>query len=182
MWQGRSMTDGSLPAILGGYQNWWGDTRHLWDDMSDYRPSPGDEVDFLITAGNGRLVSGVTSVAERSNVVAIHLPAGDSGHFVFTPSAPPPVPFTAGLPTIIYVPTPAPLPATPIAAVPAPLPVAPTLDACRADIAALAQSVAAGRAENQSFFAAVGGEWKKIAAIAGPIVAAVIAGMKIAKP
>jgi len=55
------MTDGSLPAILSGYSNWWGDVRHLWDSMSDYRPSPGDEVRLLVTRRNGRLRSDVTS-------------------------------------------------------------------------------------------------------------------------
>jgi hypothetical protein len=83
MWQGRSMKTGALPAIFAindgapGYVNWWGDVRRLWGAMSDYVPRPGDQVGFLVSAGNGRLVQGVTSVRERSNVVLVTLPASD---------------------------------------------------------------------------------------------------------
>jgi hypothetical protein len=83
MWQGRSMKTGALPAIFAindgapGYVNWWGDVRRLWGEMSDYVPRPGDHVGFLVSAGNGRLVQGVTSVRERSNVVLVTLTASD---------------------------------------------------------------------------------------------------------
>ena len=83
MWQGRSMKTGALPAIFAindgapGYVNWWGDVRRLWGVMSDYVPRPGDQVGFLVSAGNGRLVPGVTSVRERSNVVFVTLTASD---------------------------------------------------------------------------------------------------------
>ena len=109
MWQGRSMTDGSLPPILSGYKNWWGDVRHLWAEMSDYVPHPDEPIGFMATAGNARLMrpDAVTSVAERTNVVIVPLPPGDSGSFTFqsTPSQPnqpappstPPTPDTQAL-------------------------------------------------------------------------------------
>lgn len=196
MWAGRSMTDGSLPAILGGYTNWWGDARHLWDAMSDYRPSPGDEIDFLVTAGNGRLRSDITSVAERSNVVSIRLPAGDSGHFVFSAAAPQPTPNPTPAPVIIYVPTPAP----PIVVPPAPVPVPvvppsaplPSLDlsGVYAQLAVIAAkvdtvntNVTDGRAEQKAFDDNVKSVWQQIGApilkYVVPAVAAWYAGKKL---
>lgn len=83
MWQGRSMTDESLPAIfmknvgVPGYTNWWGDTRKLWPTMADYVPEPGDQIGLMVSAGNARLISGVTSVRERSQVVVVELPEDD---------------------------------------------------------------------------------------------------------
>jgi hypothetical protein len=83
MWQGRSMKNGALPAMFAvndgvpGYVNWWGDVRHLWGEMSTYVPRPGEQVGFLVSAGNARLVQGVTSVRERSNVVLVTLTASD---------------------------------------------------------------------------------------------------------
>lgn len=78
MWQGRSMRDGSLPAIFAdasgrvvGFENWWGDVRHLWGDMSEYVPLIGDQIGFLVAAGNGRLRTDVTSVRERSQLVLV---------------------------------------------------------------------------------------------------------------
>lgn len=184
MWAGRSMTDGSLPAILSGYSNWWGDVRHLWDNMSDYRPQPGDEVDFLVTAGNGRLVSGVTSVAERSNVVAIRLPAGDSGHFVFSPAAPVPSPTPAPPPVIVYVPPPAPPPVvTPV--VPSPQPPGLDLSNVAAQLAALKDDVDASRAENQAFYkearTTVGDVLMFVTKYILPSVAGLVAGHQLAK-
>lgn len=88
MWQGRAMGEGSLPPILTGYVNWWGDVRHFWGAMADYRPLVGDQVGFFVSAGQARLMDVVTSVRERSNVVVVQLPAGDSGVFDFV-SAPP---------------------------------------------------------------------------------------------
>jgi hypothetical protein len=79
MWQGRPMGDGSLPAIFTnqGFRNWWGDTRKLWPTMADYVPQPGHSIGLMVSAGNARLVNGVTSVPERSNVVTFPLPAND---------------------------------------------------------------------------------------------------------
>lgn len=92
MWQGRPMGDRSLPPILSGFQDWWGDPRQLWPSIADYVPRAGDEIGFFVTAGMARLTDHVTSVAERSNVVALQLPVGDNGRFFFAerPSPPPP--------------------------------------------------------------------------------------------
>jgi hypothetical protein len=92
MWQGRAMGAGSLPPILTQFVNWWGDVRHLWDEMSDYIPRAGDQVGFFVTAGNARLRTDVTSVRERSNVVVVTLPAGDAGSFTFGSEQQPPAP------------------------------------------------------------------------------------------
>jgi len=95
MWKGRQWTGA---PILTSYENWWGDARGLWGPMKDYVPSVGSTVGFFLTAGNGRLVDGVTSVKERTNVVAVQIPAGNSGEWNFktaaspapaTPQAPP---------------------------------------------------------------------------------------------
>lgn len=192
MWAGRSMTDGSLPAILSGYPNWWGDVRHLWDAMSDYRPQPGDEVDFLVTAGNGRLRSDITSVAERSNVVGIRLPAGDSGHFVFSAAAPQPTPTPTPAPVIIYVPTPTPTPApAPIPVVPTPAPL-PALDlsgvyaqlaVLNAKVDTINTNVTDGRADVKAFEDRVKSVWAQIGEpilkYVVPAVAAWYAGKKL---
>lgn len=102
MWQGRSMGSRELPPIFAdvdgvpGYRNYWGDPRHLWQEMSDYKPQPGDMLGLMITAGNGRLIAGVTSVAERSNVVLFPITAADEADMVYledggTPPVDPPV-------------------------------------------------------------------------------------------
>jgi hypothetical protein len=106
MWQGRTMGDRSLPPILAGYQDWWGDPRHLWGPMSDYVPRAGDRVGFFVAAGNGRLTTAVTSVAERSNVVAVTLPPFDRGSFRFDgapiqPPEPTPLPILTGDPYMV---------------------------------------------------------------------------------
>lgn len=98
MWQGRPMGDGSLPAIFSvnggapGYTNWWGDVRRLWGTMSLYVPQPGDQIGLMVSAGNGRLRSDVTSVAERSNVVVVTLVANDSLDLDYQADGAPPVP------------------------------------------------------------------------------------------
>jgi len=106
MWQGRSMKAGALPAMFAindgvpGYVNWWGDVRRLWAEMSSYVPRAGDQVGFLVSAGNARLVQGVTSVRERSNVVLVTLAASDVLSVVAGRTAPPG-------PTVLDGPTPA---------------------------------------------------------------------------
>jgi len=177
MWQGRSMTNHSLPPILSDSVNWWGDVRHLWDEMSDYRPQAGDAIGFLVTAGNGRLTSGVSSVAERSNVVVMALPAGDSGHFTFDGAVVAPVPVPTPTPT--PQPTPAPLPTTDLA------PILSQLQQCIADVRATNQNVSDGRVENQAFYTAVSTQWKNVLknfAVYGlPIIGALVAGRATAK-
>ncbi|MEQ1877397.1 MAG: hypothetical protein ABL958_12195 [Bdellovibrionia bacterium] len=53
--------------------NWVYDGR--WGPMADYQPSPGEEVGFLVTAGNARGPAVVTSVRERSNAVIVPFPS-----------------------------------------------------------------------------------------------------------
>lgn len=114
MWQGRSMKAGALPAMFAindgvpGYVNWWGDVRHLWGEMSSYVPRPGDQVGFLVSTGNARLVQGVTSVRERSNVVLVTLTESDMLSVIVGAAVPPG-------PTVPDVPTPASVNLTPIA-------------------------------------------------------------------
>jgi hypothetical protein len=104
MWQGREMGNpGShaLPPILTGYPDWWGDVRRLWGPMADYVPRAGDQVGFLISAGNGRLQPGVTSVRERSNVVVVPLPVGDRGDFGFGTTVTVPAPPGVVVPPVV---------------------------------------------------------------------------------
>lgn len=98
MWQGRAMGTRALPPIFAdvdgvpGFRNWWGDVRRLWDEMSDYVPAPGDQIMLMISAGNARLVGGISSEAERSNIVPFTLRADDSGQMVYLDDAPSPTP------------------------------------------------------------------------------------------
>lgn len=96
MWRDRPSTGA---PILTEWKNWAYD-RNRWGNMVDYVPNVGDRIGFLLSAGNARNVREVTSVRERSNVVLVHLPTGDSGVFTFQgeppqepiPEPPPPVP------------------------------------------------------------------------------------------
>lgn len=98
MWQGRPMGTRALPPIFAdvdgvpGYRNWWGDPRKFWGAMSEYLPADGDQIGILVTAGNGRLTDGITSVAERSNVVLYTLRANDAGNQVYLDADPAPDP------------------------------------------------------------------------------------------
>jgi hypothetical protein len=99
MWQGRADQPGHpIPPVFHippgdsdpGYVNLWGDRRHLWGPLSDYVPHPGDQLAVLVAAGNGRTPEvGVSSVAERSNVVLFTLRADDAGDVTY--GAEPPV-------------------------------------------------------------------------------------------
>lgn len=92
MWQGRPST--GAPILTDFHQNWAYSTR--WGLLNEYFPKAGDLMGFMVTAGNARDEGGVTSVRERSNVVAITLPTGDNGEFMFqtggTVEPPKPVP------------------------------------------------------------------------------------------
>lgn len=95
MWEGRAMGTRALPPLFAdvdgvpGYRNWWGDPRRLWPTMVDHQPIAGEQIGILVTAGNARLTDGVTSVAERSNVVLFPVRAGDDGSVVYLDSEPP---------------------------------------------------------------------------------------------
>ena len=82
MWRERPAT--GAPILTDFARNWVYDGR--WGAMQGYQPRPGEQMIFFVTAGNARGVGAVTSVRERSNVVAVNLPAGDDGNFTFSSS------------------------------------------------------------------------------------------------
>jgi hypothetical protein len=84
MWRGRAST--GAPILAEFARNWAYDTR--WGPMMGYQPHAGEQMGFFVSAGNARGETGVTSRRERSNVVLISLPGGDSGSFPFS-SLPP---------------------------------------------------------------------------------------------
>ncbi len=77
-WRERCCTGA---PILGYWRDWVYDGR--WGDMNNYYPNAGDEMIFLVTAGDARGQPGVTSLRERSNAVVVKMPYGDSGTFNF---------------------------------------------------------------------------------------------------
>jgi hypothetical protein len=105
MWQGRPATG----APIEEHWNDWAYDVSRWGDMVNFPPKPGDAIGLFVSAGNARGQSGVTSVRERSNVVAILLPAGDAGTWSF-PVAPPSPPLPVPTPTPAPTPSPAPVP------------------------------------------------------------------------
>ena len=80
MWRGRPSTGG--PILSNFANNWAYDSR--WGPMAGYQPHVGEQMGFFLSAGNARGVTTVTSVRERTNVVVVALPAGDSGNFTFS--------------------------------------------------------------------------------------------------
>jgi hypothetical protein len=77
MWKGRPST--GAPILSEFAINWAYDDR--WGPMKGYQPKVGEQMGFFVSAGNARGEGVVTSVRERSNVVVVPLPAGDSGVF-----------------------------------------------------------------------------------------------------
>ena len=80
MWRGRAST--GAPIIQEFAQNWAYDGR--WGPMNGHHPQPGEQMGFFLSAGNARGESAVSSVRERTNVIVVSLPAGDSGVFNFS--------------------------------------------------------------------------------------------------
>ena len=62
-------------------QNWYYDPIR-WAPMTGHQPAPGEQVGFLVTAGDARN-NGNSIVKERSNVVVVPFPAGGGGAFGF---------------------------------------------------------------------------------------------------
>lgn len=84
MWRTRASTGA---PVLTQWRDWCYDPNR-WGPMVNYQPRVGDNMIFFLTAGNARKGSAgpepdVTSVRERSNVVMVELPVGDSGEFSF---------------------------------------------------------------------------------------------------
>lgn len=78
-WRERYATGAPILHDFG--KEWVYDGR--WGAMEGYWPVTGEEMIFFVSAGDARGALGVTSVRERSNAVAIKLPAGDVGTFNF---------------------------------------------------------------------------------------------------
>lgn len=79
MWRTRAST--GAPILTDFARNWAYDSR--WGPMAGYSPAAGEELGFFVTAGNARGEGAVTSARERSNVIRVALPAGDTGTFDF---------------------------------------------------------------------------------------------------
>jgi hypothetical protein len=79
MWQGRPST--GAPILSDFAKNWAYDAR--WGPMNGYQPQVGEQMGFFLSAGDARGNVAPTSVRERTNVVIVSLPAGDSGTFGF---------------------------------------------------------------------------------------------------
>jgi len=79
MWRGRAST--GAPILSDFARNWAYDAR--WGPMAGHQPQAGEQMGFFVSAGNARGFDGVSSVRERSNVVIVSLPCGDSGFFPF---------------------------------------------------------------------------------------------------
>ena len=85
MWRDRPST--GAPILAEWNRNWAYDQR--WGEMARYRPQVGDTVWFFLVAGNSRNGQvAETAVRSRSNVVAVRLPANDTGTFTFAASSP----------------------------------------------------------------------------------------------
>ena len=81
MWKERQDQDPrSIPPILTDYnRNYCYDSR--WGQMMNYVPKVSDVMGFFLSAGDARGNKGVTSVRERTAVMALSLPLNDSGVF-----------------------------------------------------------------------------------------------------
>ena len=77
MWRGRAST--GAPILTDFASNWVYDAR--WGTMMGYQPRVGEQMGFFLSAGDARGNGAVTSVRERTNVILVTLPPGDSGSF-----------------------------------------------------------------------------------------------------
>jgi len=80
MWRGRPST--GAPILSDFARNWAYDAR--WGPMMGHQPFAGEQMGFFVSSGNARGEAGVTARRERSNVVIVSLPPGDSGSFPFS--------------------------------------------------------------------------------------------------
>jgi hypothetical protein len=80
MWKDRPSTGAPLPS---NYVYWWGSGGGVTAGIfGGYVPHAGDTMAFFVTAGNERADT-FTAIRERSNVVLVTLPSGDSGSFSY---------------------------------------------------------------------------------------------------
>jgi hypothetical protein len=77
-WRGRYEAGGPLPEYA---QNWYYDPIR-WGPMTGHQPAVGEQVGFLITAGDARN-NGPAIVKERSQVVVVPFPSASGQSFSF---------------------------------------------------------------------------------------------------
>jgi hypothetical protein len=156
-WSTRPGVGGPLSDAL---HNWW----YYAPEIG--QPQPGETVGVFIAAGDQRRKD-VRSVEERSNIVTLVVPPGDTGTFDFAPVPVLPPHENVPLPPVVPQPTPQPVPAPQ----PAPLPsidllahlntVEAQLQALRLQEDANAQAI---RQDIAEFRAAVRSKWEQFAA------------------
>lgn len=78
-WRGRDF-GGGPPSQYA--QNWYYDPAR-WAPMTGHQPAPGEQVGFMVTAGDARN-NGAISVRERSQVVLVPFPGGGGGSYSFS--------------------------------------------------------------------------------------------------
>ena len=78
-WRGLDR-NGGAPSQYA--QNWYYDPSR-WGPMAGHQPAAGEQVGFLVTAGDARN-NGNTIVKERSNVVMVPFPGAGGGTFTFS--------------------------------------------------------------------------------------------------
>lgn len=183
-WRDRPSTDDADVTTNNHIAaEWFYDGR--WGPLQGHQPQPGERVGLMLTAGDAR-GKDVHGVAERTGIIEIAWPAtsGVSPQVLWTEnrSTPPvvvePPPIVNTPPPIVNVPPvyqpPAPLPSVDLSGLYSQMAV------LNVKLDALAQSVAASRAENGAFYEAVKSQWKaflgKAAIYAGPIIGAIFAG------
>lgn len=92
MWRTRQADDPTaIPPILTNYnKNYCYDAR--WGEMTNYIPKVGDEMSFMLSAGDARGQGTVTSVRERTSIFSLKLPVNDDGVFTNGDIPVPPTP------------------------------------------------------------------------------------------
>jgi hypothetical protein len=78
-WRGLYENGG---AVTGYAQNWYYDPGR-WGPMAGHQPAVGEQVGFLVTAGDARN-NGPTILKERSNVVVVPFPSASGASFTFS--------------------------------------------------------------------------------------------------
>lgn len=167
-WHGRDGSGSAAdPDVPSKYDSHWYYAPR-WTPVFGHGPiQPGEQIAFMVTAGNARDNAGPFPVQERSNVVVFA--ATDNGAYTFD-AGPPPVP----TPPVVIPPVVVP----PVVTPPVTPPSSPgDTAAVLAKIEELKADVDAGRAENQAFYAEVGVKWRSIMTFAGKYIAPAIAGV-----
>ena len=155
-WRGRdgsgTPADPDVPSVYD--KHWYYAPR--WSPIFGHGPIlPGEQIGFMVSAGNARDSVGPFPVPERSNVVVFA--ATDTGAYSFDASpVPAPQPLPAPVPVPAPVPAPAPLPTVDLG------PLTLQLQQCVLAITSVDSNVSAGRAENQEFYARVHSVWQSI--------------------